>query len=610
MAKNIGEFTLESTEQNIREAEKILALLDEIEALRQKDPKNVDMAAVQRATGGLTRSQIQTTLLDLRMKRASFLREKENAVAYDSARENNALSAEVSSLKAEVTRLQGMLQAQTQGVQVPSSRQSMPASTIPATVNAIDGFKSGDNAIILEGVYTGLSDELEKVRESLRQELQYAYQQELAIYNDLSAQIATLGAMDPAVLAEKITEVSQLKATDIKVLEDKLSRIEKVDCDALAEKVAQKMGATVALPVSAETEEVTAIKAELAEMKEMLAAVIYGKNKDDSEFHLLDYEISEYLATENLTALQDLMTEARDLLAKAQKYVDNGNDMRAEEVVEGVKSRLATVTVCGSEQLVAAANFAQNNAIPMAVSVEKLFALADVFANYEKQSILPEDELTQEIVLAKKEAIGSADLTVFDKQTLIEMSEVGEFSSVADIDEQSALKLRTLKQEMLTIPLDVLVCYQTEKVTEARGKEELNATKELLAEIRALKSQIEAGVSTHQTEVAPQEETSIDELSVLTEELNDIVRGASVEVEAEKVSASTETLRAPSKPKTASKKVFRPAVSGRDSKVQNSGQPLAVRRTKVKISKDEATDSLANELVSKVAENMAKTRIK
>ena len=459
-------------------------------------------------------------------------------------------------------------------------------------------------------VRKNFSNELEKVRESLRQELQYAYQQELAIYNDLSAQIATLGVMDPAVLAEKITEVSQLKATDIKVLEDKLSRIEKVDYDVLAEKVAQKMGATVALPVSAEHEDVTAIKAEMAEMKEMLAAVIHGKQKDDSEFHLLDYEISEYLATENATALHDLMTEARDLLSKAQKYADNGNDVRAREVADGVKSRLATVTVCGSQQLVAVANCAKDNAVPMAVSVEKLFALADVFANYEQQSILPEDERTQEIVLAKKEAIGNADLTVFDKQTLLEISAVGEFSSVAEIDQQSALKLRTLKQEMLTVPLGVLVSYQIEKDAEVRGNMEIDATKELLAEIRALKSQIEAGVPTRQTEVAPQEETSIDELSVLTEELNDIVRGAGVEVESEKTPESTEKLRASSKPKTASKKVFRPAVSGKDSKVQSSGQPLAVRRTKVKISQDETADSLANELVSKVAENMAKTRMK
>ena len=93
--------------------------------------------------------------------------------------------------------------------------------------------------------------------------------------------------------------------------------------------------------------------------------------------------------------------------------------------------------------------------------------------------------------------------------------------------------------------------------------------------------------------------TSFDELSALTEELNDIVRGAGVE-----------TKVAPSKPKTASKKVFRPAVSGKDSKVQSSGQPLSVRRTKVKIGKDENPDSLANELVSKVLDNMAKTRIK
>ena len=117
------------------------------------------MAAVERATGGLTRAELQTMLLELRMRRASFLRGEQPS----SAVQND----DVVALKTEVARLQGMMQMSAAG----AANHAAPQSQNLPAANAIDGFKGGDNAIILEGVYTGLSDELEKVKEYILRQL-------------------------------------------------------------------------------------------------------------------------------------------------------------------------------------------------------------------------------------------------------------------------------------------------------------------------------------------------------------------------------------------------------------------------------------------------------
>ena len=601
MADKVTGESLLTTEENIREMEKILHLLDEIDEIKKKDPSKVDYRAVERATGGLTRGEIQSILIELKMKRADLIKKAEKPApekaAQPAARVPGSVSQEeFDALKAEINRLQGMV-AKNAAAPVPPAYvppaapvfapPAAPVSFVPAARgNAFEGFKEGDNALVLEGMYNGIADELEKMRDAIRQELGFAYQQEMAIYNDLSEQIAALGAMDPDKLAEKITEVSQLKSTDIKVLEDKLARAGEIDYDALAEKLAEKMGGVPALP--GETEDVRALKGEIDELKAMLGA--FMQSRDNSEFGLLDYEVSEYLKSENETALTDLLVEARDLKLKAQKFLDNGNTLRGKELLDGIRHRLRTVAVHGSEAALRVQRVAETYRVPLSVSAARLRALAETFKKYEQASILPDDEMMNEIIRAKRDAIKDPDLTVFDKQTFVEISNLGAFDEVSDIDEETAGKLRALKLELMSFTLASVFDFEANKVGA-----ELTDTDLLLAEIKSLRDQISRGVPA--APAAAQTADPLDELSSLTEELTDIVHRAGVSADAE------------SKRKKAGK-VFRPAVAARDSKVEKKAQPLAVRKNKIKLTKDESPDSLANLVVRKVAENVAKTRIK
>jgi len=401
---------LKSTEENISEMENILALMDEIEQMKKgSDIDRLELARLQNTVGGYSRVEIVELIDELKEKRDRTLTDVEKDKK-SLEKENKELKSEVDSIKEDITNLTKLFSKQIELNKMDNKADKIDAkkdderframqqeierlkseltvkkeSFIPEEAKQI---KAGDNTLMLESIYTGLSSEIEDLKKSLSEGLNYSYSQKQAIYEDISEQLSNISGFDVKNFEEKLTELSQLKATDLKVLEDKIEKmgqlnnsetidkfintitqkvtdniIEKLsdtlllgagtnnvtlDTDMLTDKIAEKI--TNSAKNNKDDEKLQQLSGEINDLKNQISNLL--SNKENSEFGLIDYEIKEYLRNTSPIALKDLLVDARNIKNKALKYIENGNTSKGEEIIEGLKTRLKNTVISGSKAM-------------------------------------------------------------------------------------------------------------------------------------------------------------------------------------------------------------------------------------------------------------------
>ena len=106
-------------------------------------------------------------------------------------------------------------------------REQELATLAPAkNDNAVTSFRKGDNALAIEGLYTGLSMDIEKMRDDILQEMKYSYKQDISIYDDLAEKIESIKTIDANTLEEGLKPLQVLNTLD-----EKLNALQTVDYD-------------------------------------------------------------------------------------------------------------------------------------------------------------------------------------------------------------------------------------------------------------------------------------------------------------------------------------------------------------------------------------------
>ena len=614
---SIGDLSgkrLQTTEENISEMEHILSLMDEIDRL--KGNSAVDKGEIDRlqsSVGGYSRVEIVDLLSDLKAKRQGSMtdieRQKQKLLE-----ENRGLKSDLEKMKGDIDNLTKLFAKQVELNRIDSQAEYMDAQSDNLRFSELQGqierlkkeiggkdaeiseeakmLKAGDNTLIFESIYNGLSIEIENFKKEIADELKFSYTQQQAIYEDLSEQLAIVGALDIRTFEEKLTEISQLKATDIKVLEEKIEKISGFDLESFAKSVSDKVLSQIKLlPAKAdgESETVAKLSEEIREIKAGLSQLLSVKGeRDTSEFALLDYEISEYLKESSPIALADLLVDARNIKNKALKHMENGNAKMCSELIDGLKARLRKTSVYGSRAIGDIVRISEQYHIPLRVSKQKLNTIKSAVARYEQGSIMPDFDLINDLIRLKKDAFKDAALTVIDKQTFDMISAESKGLDLSgSIKGDKAERLRELKKELTAFDLSCVFDFDI-----ARPGSEITDTDLLLAEIKALKDELKSDGAHKPAEA---ELTGNADLSL---ELTKLM------AKPEKI-AETET---PKKRKKAAK-VLRPSLPVSPG-ISGGAKLNTVKKPKANLQTTENPDSLTSELVKKLAENMASRRVK
>lgn len=607
---------LQTTEENIAEMEHILSLMDEIDKLKGSSSVNrSEIDRLQSSVGGYTRVEIVDLLSDLKAKRQSSMtdieRQKQKLLE-----ENRGLKSDLDKMKGDIDNLTKLFAKQVELNKIDSQAEYMDAqsdnlrfSELQAQIELLKKqlkgeeeqaevseeakmLKAGDNTLIFESMYNGLSIELEAFKKEIADELKFSYTQQQAIYEDLSEQLGVVGALDIRTFEEKLTEISQLKATDIKVLEEKIEKISNFDFDGFAKVISENVLSQIKLlpqKPEGESESVAKLSEEIREIKAGLSQLLSVKgDKDTSEFALLDYEISEYLKDSSPIALADLLVDARNIKNKALKHMENGNAKMCNELIEGLKARLRKTSVYGSRAIADILRISEQYHIPLKVGKPKLNALKSAVARYEQGSIMPDFDLINDLIRLKKDAFKDAALTVIDKQTFDLISDESKgLDLTGNIKGDKAERLRELKKELTAFDLACVFDFDI-----ARLGSEITDTDLLLAEIKALKDELKGDAATKPSEP----------------ELSD---NADLSIELSKLMAKPEKTAEKESPKKRKKptKVLRPSLPVSTSR--SGGAKLnTAKKPKSNLQTSEDPDSLTNVVVKKLAENMASRRVK
>ena len=225
---------LKSTEENISEMENILALMDEIEQMKKgSDIDKLELARLQNTVGGYSRVEIVELIDELKEKRDRTLTDVEKDKK-SLEKENKELKSEVDSIKEDITNLTKLFSKQIELNKMDNKADIMDAKKGDERFNAMQQeierlkseltvkkesfipeeakqIKAGDNTLMLESIYTGLSAEIEELKKSLTEGLNYSYSQKQAIYEDISEQLSNISGFDIKNFEEKLTELSQLR---------------------------------------------------------------------------------------------------------------------------------------------------------------------------------------------------------------------------------------------------------------------------------------------------------------------------------------------------------------------------------------------------------------
>ena len=233
---------LKVTDKYLAELEGVLSSMDEIASLRAKNGQ-----PASDEVGGYKRSSVVNMIAELKKQKNAILDEidkNERAAAKRIAEERRA--AEESKKQAvQNAAAVAKREAEKTAAEVARKEAEKAASALAAKSeqtalspkdSAIESFRKGDPSLAIEGMYTGLSMDIEKMRDDILQEMKYTYKQDMAIYDDLSEKIAAITPIDMAALEERLKPLQALAA-----LAERLDNLQPINYDELAAKVAEKV---------------------------------------------------------------------------------------------------------------------------------------------------------------------------------------------------------------------------------------------------------------------------------------------------------------------------------------------------------------------------------
>ena len=560
---------LKATDKYLTEMRGILASMDEIAALRKQRGQ-----AVSDEFGGYKRSTVEDFIKELE-------KQKEGILAEIAREEEKRVSAP------------------------PVPKEASPAAKEESSVykkedSAVASFRKGDPSLAIESMYTGLSMDIEKMRDDILQEMKYTYKQDMAIYDDLSAKIEAIKGTDVTALEETLKPLGE----NISALDEKLNALQPVDYDQLAERVASKMvsgidyealaqhivgimtggmaGAAAGAAVAGASERsMQELEKKIDGIKSALDGAISVKQMP--EFRKLDTLIAEYLRTLSYDMIPDLLITANGIKDIANRYIVSGNVLRGETMLSDLRVRLSRVNVWGSSAIAAVSDAIQAHKLPLTYSTEALAAFAEAVKAYEQAPALPDDELTTSLLRAKKAVFNDTDQESLDRDTFTEMLEIRQDIGEGEADKGKIDNLTELKKELMSFNLSYFVDLSP-AVYEEKEPAAPAASVDTQAILDAI-SKIQTAAPAAQAE-AVQEKAENADLQNKLEELSKNKQAAAVK-----------------KPRQ-----LRPAVSAKDNKLEKTDQPLRIVHRKIALEGQSA--SLSKQVVDELAQKIANSIVK
>lgn len=560
---------LKATDKYLTEMRGILASMDEIAALRKQRGQ-----AVSDEFGGYKRSTVEDFIKELEKQKEGILAE----IAREEAKRVSA---------------------------PPVPKEASPAAKEESSVykkedSAVASFRKGDPSLAIESMYTGLSMDIEKMRDDILQEMKYTYKQDMAIYDDLSAKIEAIKGTDVTALEETLKPLGE----NISALDEKLNALQPVDYDQLAERVASKMvsgidyealaqhivgimtggmaGAAAGAAVAGASERsMQELEKKIDGIKSALDGAISVKQMP--EFRKLDTLIAEYLRTLSYDMIPDLLITANGIKDIANRYIVSGNVLRGETMLSDLRVRLSRVNVWGSSAIAAVSDAIQAHKLPLTYSTEALAAFAEAVKAYEQAPALPDDELTTSLLRAKKAVFNDTDQESLDRDTFTEMLEIRQDIGEGEADKGKIENLTELKKELMSFNLSYFVDLSP-AVYEEKEPAAPAASVDTQAILDAI-SKIQTAAPAAQAE-AVQEKAENADLQNKLEELSKNKQAAAVK-----------------KPRQ-----LRPAVSAKDNKLEKTDQPLRIVHRKIAL--EGQSESLSKQVVDELAQKIANSIVK
>ena len=598
---------LKATDKYLAEMNDILKSMDEIAALRESrgEPASDEF-------GGYKRSTVVKFVAELEKQKAAILDEiargeQRNAERAERDRsEKEKLMQEKRAL--ERAAALPAAQAQENNKAISELSQKVDSLAISSQDSAVASFRKGDTSLAIESMYTGLSLDIEKMRDDILQEMKYSYKQDMAIYDDLAEKIDSLKKADNSALEETLKPMGEnLDAMSgnidsisgsIVALDEKVSAIRPVDYEEIAEKVASRVvtggidydvlaehivgimtGNNAPQPKQEDNKaEFSSMEKKIDELKDTLNGAVSVKQMP--EFKKLDELIAEYLRTLSYDSIPDMLIAANAIKDLANRYIVSGNALRGETMLSDLRMRLERVSVWGSSAVVAVDDAVKQHNLPVTYAKDALESFKDALREFEQSPALPSDELVQKVLRAKKNLFCDSDMEAMDKDTFAEMLEIRE-ESAGVYDENKIMNLTELKKELMSFNLSYFVDMTPALPEEKEAPASSVDTQVILEAIARL------GVASQKNE--PVEEVKEEDIRAKLEELSK------------------------NKPATVGKKpkkVLRPAISSKDNKVEKTEQPLRTVKRSIKLGGDDNPDSLSKQIVEELAVKIANSRVK
>ena len=381
---------LRSTDKFLTEMRSVLASMDEIDGLRRQRGE-----AVTDEFGGYKRSSVTKLVEGLEKQRDSILAEiakeeqrnaelvrraQEEAAARRRAEAQNAELARRAETEAEARRRAEEESAKAQEARLVAVEKSVRESEERRLAqaqkeeeerrseNPVASFRRGDPTLALESMYTGLSMDIEKLRDDILQEMRYTYKQDMAIYDDLSSLIESVkkSDIDRAAMDESLRpireKVETLAPVDYEKLADGVAArvlAGGIDYEVLAQHVADIMAANAPAPQELpapqeKNEELTEIERKIDELQSVLSGAVSVKQMP--EFRKLDELIAKYLSEGSYELIPDILVAADAAKNTANRYIVSGNTLRGETMLSDIRTRLTRVVVSGSNACTAVAD--------------------------------------------------------------------------------------------------------------------------------------------------------------------------------------------------------------------------------------------------------------
>ena len=518
-------------------------------------------------------------LMRLRAERAAH----EEKLSREQKEKQEAIRARDEALKAkeEALKMQAAL----------ALREQELATLAPAkNDNAVTSFRKGDNALAIEGLYTGLSMDIEKMRDDILQEMKYSYKQDISIYDDLAEKIESIKTIDANTLEEGLKPLQVLNTLD-----EKLNALQTVDYDCIVEKVSEKLTETkidydvlaerVAALMTSYAENAISPKMQLSAIEQRLEEMQYALSgimsvKQMPEFRKLDTMVEEYLRTLSYDTIPDILILSDEIRKKANRHIAGGNTLRGEGMLADLGARLRNVALGGYGALVVIEDTIKTHSLPKTLSDEAFAEFKEACAELERSPAVCGDELVGKVVRTKKALLNDVDLAQFDNDTMGELLEIFAEIPAGELpSETTIVNIGALKKELMSFNLSYFV--ELEPVAAQPEKTDNVDTQAILEAISNIK--IPEAVAIVSQPVAAAKEPTESKLE-----------------EVKKDSPNVRVKKA---------RVLRPAVSSKDNKTEKVVQPLRVVRRSIKAS-EENPDALSKALVGQVAQKIANSMIK